>query len=141
MPVNVVRIPVPNTQVSIVRIGAQVIDLLEYRVLVMPERKMVVTHGPQQLRANHFVWALVEYGNVDKDGKSEFVEDHYFVLVETETLLPEVAFTLNYIGLGLLPFPNGDLKEYHLFHGGVTQEYIGQDLPKQLMSQQAVGRA
>lgn len=132
MPVNVVRFPVPNTQVSVVRIAAQVLDILEYRVLVLPEKRTVITQGQPQLRANHFAWALVEYGNVDAEGKSEFLEDHYFVCVQSEVLMPEVPFMLNYIGLGILPLPNGDMKEYHLFHGGVTQEFVGKDLPKQI---------
>lgn len=130
MAVNVVKIPVPNSQVCIIRIGAQVLDILEYRVMVRPKNQRIEIQGmPNQLIANHFIWALVEYGNVDKDGVSEFVEDHQFVIVETEALIPEVPFQLNYIGLGVLPLADNSLKEFHCFWGGRTMDYVGKDLP------------
>lgn len=130
MSVNVVKIPVPNSQVCIIRVGAQVIDILEYRVIIHNKQGSIAIPGmPPKLIANHFVWALVEYGEVDKEGNSEFVEDHQFVIVETNALLPEVPFVLNYIGMGVLPLQDSTMREFHCFHGGRTLDYVGKDLP------------
>lgn len=142
MPVNIAKIPVPDSQITIIRIGAQVIDILEYRVQVRTKNQRVAIPGmPNQLVANHFIWALVEYGDVDKDGKSPFVEDHQFVLVGTDVLLPEVPFQMNYIGMGVLPLQDNTLREFHCFWGGRTLEYEGKDLPNLRSLPKAEGNA
>lgn len=132
MAVNVVKIPVPNSQACIVRIAAKVLDIVEYRVLTVQAKQRVEIPGmPRKLTAHHWVWAVVEYGQVDEQGNSEFVEDHNFVIVETMALIPEVPFQLNYIGIGMLPLQDGSMREFHCFHGGVNLDYVGKDLPKQ----------
>jgi hypothetical protein len=131
--ISVVKIALPHSILFLKRINGHILDLLDYRVqFIRTAAPAIVTRdGPaQSLKAVHFVYALLERTTLDPETKQPLVvEDHRFMIAETDIVLPELDFEVQYIATTLLGMPDGSHREFHLFHGGTTDEFVGKELP------------
>lgn len=131
--ISVCKIPLPHSIVFVKRIAGHVLDFLDYRVqFIKTNAPAIVTRGgpAQSLKAVHFAFALLERTTLDPETKQPLiVEDHRFLIVETDIVMPELDFQLQFIATTLLGMPDGSHREFHLFHGGTTDEFVGKELP------------
>jgi hypothetical protein len=103
-------VPVPNSKHFAIRVKGHLVECLEFQAQVFQDSKIVVAKGTQTAKVAVFVWALI----IEDDQE----ETHEFVMVHTG----DVASTL-------VPLPNGEQAEMHLFHAGMNEELAKLDIP------------
>jgi len=117
---KVLKIPCPNSQQFVARIGGHVIDVLHFQAQVMRQGSVLGADGKGQANMMLAVWMLVD--------ESGGAEDHQFILIQTGVPLPAIDAEIMHIGTTAILMPDGNNMEFNLFHAGETFEFADQEI-------------
>jgi hypothetical protein len=118
---KVLKVPVPNSKHFAIRVKGHLVECLEFQAQVFQDSKIVVAKGTQTAKVAVFVWALI----IEDDQE----ETHEFVMVHTGDDFPMMDGDIQYVASTLVPLPNGEQAEMHLFHAGMNEELAKLDIP------------
>ena len=118
---KVVKIPLPNEKLIIVRAPGHVLDVIHFQAQIMKESMLLNAQGQGKANLILAVWLLI-----DDEGQQE---DHQFIMVQTGDEIPQVGAQIHHINTTLVLLPTGDHLEFNLFYAGETMQFSGMDLP------------
>ncbi|MDK1039559.1 MAG: hypothetical protein QGD91_11715 [Actinomycetota bacterium] len=118
---RVLKIPVPNSNHFAIRVKGHLVECLEFQAQVFKDTNILLAKGGQIQKIAVFVWCLI----IEDDQE----ETHEFVMVKTGEDFPMMDGDIQYIASTLVPLPDGNQIEMHLFHAGINEEMAKIDIP------------
>jgi hypothetical protein len=118
---KVLKIPVPNSNHFAIRVKGHLVECLEFQAQIFQSSQIVVTKGQPQSKVVVFVWCMI----IEDDQE----ETHEFVMVKTGEDFPMMDGDIRYVASTLIPLPDGNQIEMHLFHAGINEEMAKIDIP------------
>jgi len=118
---RVLKIPVPNSNHFAIRVKGHLVECLEFQAQIFKSSQIVVAKGQPQSKVVVFVWCMI----IEDDQE----ETHEFVMVKTGEDFPMMDGDIRYVASTLVPLPDGNQIEMHLFHAGINEEMAEIDIP------------
>ncbi len=118
---KVLKVPVPNSPHFAIRVKGHLVECLEFQTQIFQGSQIVMAKGQQQAKLAVFVWCLI----IEDDRE----ETHEFVMVKTGEDFPMMDGDIRYVASTLIPLPDGNQIEMHLFHAGINEEMAKIDIP------------
>jgi hypothetical protein len=118
---KVLKVPVPNSAHFCIRVKGHLVECLEFQTQIFQGSNILMAKGQTQAKLAVFVWCLI----IEDDRE----ETHEFVMVKTGEDFPMMDADIRYVASTLVPLPDGNQIEMHLFHAGINEEMGKIDIP------------